>query len=342
MPDFRPESCLLDNRILQQRLFEVLDTMQYGQAKIRDDPSMHSFARELDLGRQAAMWEGWTLEEGIALLPRLWKYTLLRCSLKSRADRFPEEAFRLLVLLGRKQEALGLAEMLTDLAKKVHALQHIAEQLRELSIEESEWLEILMRAGAVARTIQDHSERVEALSALGTALAQAQQWEQASQVWAEAERVIGTIPRSEQAEALRELGTALAQAQQWEQARRVIGTIRDSSKQARALWELGTALAQAQQWEQASQVWTEAERVIGTILDRSEQAEALSTLSTAMVSVDEFEQLLHVIQRTWHQVESREEALTLFPLASVFIPCKPQMAIAFFDAFTWVDTFLGG
>ena len=98
----------------KQRLFEVLDTVQYGQAKIRDDPSTRSYALDLDLGRQATMWEGWTLEEGMALLPRLWQYTLLRCSLTSRADRYPEEAFRLLVLLGRKQEALGLAELLTD------------------------------------------------------------------------------------------------------------------------------------------------------------------------------------------------------------------------------------
>ena len=105
-----------------QRLFEVLDTVQYGKAKLRNDPSTRSYALDLDLGRQATMWEGWTIDEGIALLPRLWQYTLLRCSLTSRADRYPEEAFRLLVLLGRKQEALGLAELLTDPAKKVRVL----------------------------------------------------------------------------------------------------------------------------------------------------------------------------------------------------------------------------
>ena len=69
-------------------------------------------------------------------------------------------------------------------------------------------------------------EQAEALSALGTALAQAGQEEQASQVWTEAERVIGTITdSSQQAEALSALGTALAQAGQWAEAERVIGTI---------------------------------------------------------------------------------------------------------------------
>ena len=49
------------------------------------------------------------------------------------------------------------------------------------------------------------------------------------------------------AEALSELGAALAQGQQWEQARRVIGTIADSDVRAEALRELGAAIAQAQQ-----------------------------------------------------------------------------------------------
>ena len=61
-----------------------------------------------------------------------------------------------------------------------------------------------------------------------------------------------------------------------------------------------------------------------------------------MANADEFEQLLHVIQRSWRQVETREEALTLFSIASAFISRKPEVGIAFFDAFTWVDTFLGG
>jgi len=131
------------------------------------------------------------------------------------------------------------------------------------------------------------------------------------------------------------LGTALVQAQQWEQAERVIGTIQRSYQQAEALSALGTALAQAQRWEQAK-------RVIGTIQVSSQQARALRALGTAMVSVDEFEQLLHVIQRAWRLVETREEALTLFSIASAFISHKPEVGITFFDAFPWVDTFLGG
>ena len=296
-----------------QRLFEILDAVPYGKAKLRSDPSTHSYALDLDLGRQATMWEGWTIDEGMAMLPRLWQYTLLRCSLTSRADRYPEAAFRLLVLLGRKQEALGLAELLTDPIKKVQALVHIALQLREQTSQDSEWLELLMKAGEVSHMIKDSSwyssGQAEALRDLGTALAQAQQW-------TEAKRVISTIKdRSAQAEALRDLGTALAQAQQleqasqvWTEAERVIHTIKGPSGQAWALRALGTALAQAQQMEQASQVWTEAERVISTIKSRSARAEALSALGTALAQAQQMEQASQVwteAERVIHTIKDR-------------------------------------
>jgi hypothetical protein len=169
------------------------------------------------------------------------------------------------------QEALGLAELLTDPAFKIRALQQISEQLREQVSRESEWLEILMRAFEVAQTIQDSSRQAEALSALSTVMAQAQQW-------AEAERVIGTI--------------------------------QDSSQQAAALSALSTTMAQAQQWEHASQVRAKAERVISTIQGSDQQAWALRYLATEMARADELEQLLHLIQHTWRQVETREKALT--------------------------------
>jgi hypothetical protein len=70
--------------------------------------------------------------------------------------------------------------------------------------------DLLRRAYEVAGTIESRDRRAEALSALGAALAQAQQKEQAQAVWAEAERVIGTIPESDRrVEALRALGAAL-------------------------------------------------------------------------------------------------------------------------------------
>src|SRR2546429_4447458 len=111
---------------------------------------------------------------GRCIIPTPLEYTLLRSSLASRADQYPLVAFRLLVLLKRKQEALGLAELLTSPANKVSALLQIVEQIKEQLNQEREWLALLFRALEIARTIEDSSRRAEALGNVGTALAQAQ------------------------------------------------------------------------------------------------------------------------------------------------------------------------
>ncbi len=121
----------------------------------------------------------------------------------------------------------------------------------------------------------------------------------------------------------------------WAEAQRVIGTIQDDERLYEALKDLGTALTQAEQW-------TEAERVIGTIPGSSWQAEPLKDLATLMARTDNLEHLLHLIQRSWHQVESRKEALTFFSIAYAVISYKPEVGKAFFDAFIWVNTFLDG
>ena len=72
------------------RLFEVLDTGHYGRAKLRHNFSMHPYVQDLRRGQEAAVCvEGGTED----FLPHLWRYTLLRCSLNSRADQYPLEAF---------------------------------------------------------------------------------------------------------------------------------------------------------------------------------------------------------------------------------------------------------
>ena len=267
------------------RVFTVLDAHHFGRMKVRYDPSTRSYSDDLDLGRKAAGWENWTFEEGISQLPKLWRYTLLRCSLSSRADQYPEAAFRVLILLDREQEALGLAELLTNQAMKAHILITMArvQKGEESRKEQERFIELLMRAYEVAATIENSSRRASVLSELGAALAQAQEREQAQAVWAEAERVITSIENSSsRAKALRDLGEALAQAQEWTEAERVIALVENSYHRASALRNLGAMLAQAQEW-------TEAERVIATIEVSSSRAKALSALGAALAQAQERE-----------------------------------------------------
>jgi len=291
-----------------QKLFTVLDQGIYGKAKVRYDPSMLTYAQDLDLGRQAASWEQWTLEEGVERLSNLWRYTLLRCSLASRADKYPTTAFRVLVLMGRQEEALRLAELLTNPARKLFALLEIAKQVGEQPNREQDRIQILARANEIVFSIEGSEARAEALSKLGGALAQVQQEERAQEVWAEAESLVHTIERADlRAQALGDLSSALAQAQQWERADALIQRLESSDEQVKALSVLSEALVQAQQWEQAKEVWTEVEAIINTIDENNERSEMLLGLDEALLQAQQWEQAKEVWTEVGVRVHATEE-----------------------------------
>ena len=278
------------------RVFAVLDSRSFGQRKVYYDPSMRSFSNDLDLGRKAAASRNWSFDEGISLLPRLWRYTLLRCSLAGRADRYPEAAFFVLMMLNREREALGLAELLTDPTKKAYVLITMANvQEQQAKGEESRkqnesFLNLLMRVYEVACTIENNFGRAWILCKLGATLAHAQEREQAIEVWAEAEGMIATFNDAlDHRRSLHELIKSLVQAQEWAEAEQVIAAIEDSQEHAWALRVLGEALAHAQERERALEVWAQAERVITTIDDSYVRAFALCKLGEALAQVQEGE-----------------------------------------------------
>jgi hypothetical protein len=141
---------------------------------------------------------------------------------------------------------------------------------------------------------------------------------------------------------LSELGATLTQAQEkeqaktvWAQAERMIGTIEDRERRARSLRELGAALAQAREW-------AEAERVIDTIKDREGRARALRELGAPLMKAKEHLQLLHLVQRSWQQADTQNYAFALLSLANGLIPLKPEIGNVLSESFSWVDDFLKG
>ncbi|GAB4204572.1 MAG: hypothetical protein OHK0022_29850 [Roseiflexaceae bacterium] len=114
------------------RLWATLDTGDYGRAKLRHAASAAAFASDLDLVRQriVAATQG-DFEAGLAWLPHLWRYSLLRCSLASQADNYPPGLIPLLAELGRVQEAVSLAELLTDVQRKAETLAWISAVLEQ-------------------------------------------------------------------------------------------------------------------------------------------------------------------------------------------------------------------
>lgn len=314
-----------------QRLFSVLDNSQYGRAKVRKyDPSMRAYASDLDLGRFAAIKAGETVENGLSQLPQLWRYTLLRCSLASRADRYPIGAFGLLIFLGRQQEAIGLAELVTDPTKQIDIFCEMAMCAREQNMPSKKSLMLLRKAIETfigsKRSLEDFSAveklveylvilgankeaewvcnntgswlRDDLLGKLGEALAQAG-------VWQEAERVAALISdkgERPKVKVLGELGKSLVQAGMWEEAERVCTLIPDKWQQAEALSQLGQALARAGKWEEAEQICT-------IIPDEWQYiaAEALSALMQTLAQAgvrEEAERVCTLIPDGWRQAEA--------------------------------------
>jgi tetratricopeptide (TPR) repeat protein/archaellum biogenesis ATPase FlaH len=238
-----------------KRLFEVLDAGQYGQAKIRYDPSMHLYAQDLDFGRKAAAWEGYGFEKRLALLPYLWRYTFLRCSLSSRVDQYPIELFQLLLLLQREQEVIGLAELVTNPEDKVKVLILVAEHLADQHTRKDEGIQIFLRAFNVASNIYDIKIKSRALRSVVEALVQAEQWD-----WAE-EIAYSIEADYERARALCKLADALMQVEQREraegiliQAEEIAGTIEPDFERSWILSDLAKAWMQVEQWDRAEEI----------------------------------------------------------------------------------------
>src|SRR5262249_47580427 len=158
-----------------EKLFHILDQGEFGQRKLQIDPSTRAYVQDLDLGRSAAANDKEAFEVQLERLPHLWRYTLLRCSLASRADQYPVAPFKLLVLLGRQQEALGLAELITEPEQKVQALLEVASQVAVKSESNTEAVKIVLRAREITETVQRSDNRDKVLCKVGHILTQLQQ-----------------------------------------------------------------------------------------------------------------------------------------------------------------------
>jgi hypothetical protein len=273
------------------RLASVLDAGDYGRAKVRHDPSTRSYVQDLDLGCQAAARVDLGLEEGLARLPHLWRYTLLRTSLASRADNYPDEAFPTLVLLGRTQEAIWLAELLTDPSKKALALGRIAEQLQKSEDRAQEARVLLVRAYEVGGQIADEYKKSTILEIL-LKISKLTNSELATQ----AEALARALPDGwMRASALASLAGALAAAGQphatevFRDAEALARALPDDGMRASALASLAGALARAEQ-PHATEVFRDAEALARALPDGRMRASALASLAGALARAEQWPQ----------------------------------------------------
>lgn len=145
---------------LSDRLWRVLDLGAYGEAKLRHDPTTRSLHWDLNLICQALEAEGNGNEaQRLEMLPTLWRCVLLRGSLSSQADSLPASLFAILAALGRVQEALRLAEVLSKPEQQARALAHIAAQLLEKQTIDADGTFVLDRALRISHSLAHQPER---------------------------------------------------------------------------------------------------------------------------------------------------------------------------------------
>jgi hypothetical protein len=303
-----------------EKLWEVLDAGEYGLAKIKYDPGMRLYSQDLDLGRDSAMLPDLSYEEGLALLPRLWHYSLLRCSLASQADNYPLGAFELLVKLGRKHEALGLAEILTNSATRAVVLKclglEIGKQpgltqagellvLRALEVArqaEADSLirsltellaglnlaipEIANRLMELVHSLSFPSRRAYALQTVVQGMVEQHLWEEAL---ATARAIEASRSR---AEALQTVVQGMVEQHLWEEALATARAIEDSGSRAYALQKVASGLHASGQSSQASLILQEALATARVVEDSRSRAYALQTVVQGMVEQHLWEEAL--------------------------------------------------
>ena len=270
-------------------LWSVVDNGVYGRAKLRHDPSTRAYVQDLDRARDAVLAAAADLAEPITVtLPRLWRYSLLRGSLASQVDNYPDTIFAVLAALGRDREAVGLAELLVDPKRKTTILCHIGLTLHQHSNPSGTF--IIARAVSVANTVENSWMRTEALSTV----VQTQAW---AGLWQEAVSTVRQIDVGRtRASMLSLIAQAQAQAGLWDRATATARTIDQMDTRATALSALAEAQAQAGLWQAAAILCDEADFISREIDDVQTRAARLSVVAKAQAQTRLWEQAIATVR----------------------------------------------
>lgn len=155
------------------KLWQVLDHPAYAQVKLAKAKNIGSYAQDLELGRQATCQEEFDYEKGVALLARLWRYSLLRCQLAEWASQYTSEVeispLKASTPAESLETGLALAELLTLPEEKADWLLQLARQLFKAGVNQSEIGEIhqiLLKAFERALEVEGEEAQVRLLAQL--------------------------------------------------------------------------------------------------------------------------------------------------------------------------------
>jgi hypothetical protein len=314
-------------------LFKVLDEGEYERGKLQADPSTRSTVQDLILGCKDAAETvmsraGASPVASLDALARLWRYTLLRCSLATQADTYPIAAFQALLALGRERQALDLAELLTQPMSKLFVLTLVMQWLLAQPERMTEGLQLYGRAYDIVAWITNKCERVRALGHLAASLQQARQEEKADECWQAAKAAADSITdNDERVEALHHLAEAYIQASMWEQAEKTAEMINIPIEQIEAWGHLLLSLRRAGLIAQAEAVNSKIQTLMsGNIDQQALQDRANSMFALALAQAGQAKEAREVAGKVR---ESAERNVTLVRVAA---------ELAATDATSWEES----
>ena len=286
----------------RRELHNILTEESYGRAKLKYDPSMRSYILDLDLGRQALLSNNYDEQESVERLPRLWRYSLLHCSLVSKADQYPAEAFRLAMMLHLPQDRFyGLVDLITQALNKVEALVSIAEFTTDDEAQDH----LLRKIVDVITDIEDESEQQLARQRLGQLLANIQHPERVEAIF----KLIDDIAKQEHL--IYCVCETLINRQRFEQALCYIELFNDENKRAQVYYNIAVQYIDTNQFEDAYKAIGQAHgtpyyvmglcKFIKALASREDEASRLQ----AQTTLESLEQHIQTLSSAKERVEMR-------------------------------------
>ncbi len=181
---------------------------------------------------------------------------------------------------------------------------------------------------SVARDIPAGDERGDALLTVASAYAREHAWEEAEKVTEE----IGDERKRD--EAWGAIAREYAHVSQWIQAITAFGRIQKSKTRTAVLQAWAPLLAQPEN-EQVR------ERIAQYLTLSEEKGVLLVGVANALAQRERYLALIHLTQRAWLAVTSKEQCQYLFAMVQRLLSQNPDMCTHFMHSFRWVDTFLG-
>lgn len=186
-------------------------------------------------------------------------------------------------------------------------------------------------------------DRAFALLKLGIALAQTGQRERAETMWTEAEIAADKIVLTDtKTRTLAGFCTLYAQAQEWSRAKIIADSIEHPQEKAHALLAISAALVRAQQWGQAEVILAEVEIWVHCLKNNQDKVILLYRILDVLEMAGKPENMLRLVQHALQRATTRIYAIQLLSLVTRLLPLRPELGIAYSEAFAWVDTFLNG